>query len=241
MARLKPEQFGVTAVLTSCNRHDLLNDTLQSFFKFCSYPIRQMIVVEDGSTIPGALIDSFKSRRIVWLSTGRRVGQIAAIDYAYSRVRTPYIFHMEDDWEFYRSGFIERSMTLLRAEQNCLQVWIRSTSDTNDHPLEPRIYTKNGVSWQKLAFNHNRRWHGFSFNPGLRRLADYIACNGYCSLEKFDFLNPWKTEIAISKFYKDRGMYAAILCDENGAGYVRHTGGERHTPPPAQSCGGEPT
>ena len=29
------------------------------------------------------------------------------MDRAYSNVTTPFIFHCEDDWEFYRKGFIE--------------------------------------------------------------------------------------------------------------------------------------
>ena len=36
-----------------------------------------------------------------------RQGQIKSVDYAYSMVETPYIFHLEDDWEFYESYFIE--------------------------------------------------------------------------------------------------------------------------------------
>jgi len=239
MARIKPDVYGVTAVLTSCGRHELLNNTLSSFFECSSFPLNHFIVVEDGDQIAGALAEKFSSKRIEWIATGRRVGQIAAIDYAYSRVQTPYIFHLEDDWEFFHTGFIEKSMSVLRSDPDCLQVWLRSAGDTNRHPLKPHVYNRRGVCWQNLVVNHEGKWHGFSFNPGLRRLSDYTVTQGYGNLERFDFNNPWKTEIAISKFYKDRGMHASILCDRDGAGYVHHTGDSHHTPPPVERNQGD--
>src|SRR5690349_1972728 len=112
----------VTAVVTSCDRHDLLDRTLGSFFANNTYPLRKMIVVEDGERVAVDLREKYKSKTIEWISTGRRVGQIAAIDYAYSRVKTPYIFHFEDDWEFHQSGFIEGSLKIMKHHRKCLQV-----------------------------------------------------------------------------------------------------------------------
>jgi hypothetical protein len=218
---------GVTAVLTSCNRHHLLDTTLSSFFANNTYPLEQIIVVEDGAQIANGLQNKYKSKPMLWLSTGRRVGQIAAIDYAYSRVKTPYIFHLEDDWEFYQRGFIERSMKILQRHRKCLQVWIRSLTDTNGHPVEPRIRTVKGIRWQKLTFDYLGVWHGFSFNPGLRRLADYVAIGGYGSRAQFDFRYTNKSEVAIGRFYKDKGFFAAIL-SEPLEGCVRHIGAGQH-------------
>lgn len=44
-AKFKP---GVTVVITSYRRYDLLNKTLQSFFKFNTYPVEEIVIVEDG-------------------------------------------------------------------------------------------------------------------------------------------------------------------------------------------------
>lgn len=208
---------------------------MKSFFSVNTFPLQQVIIVEDGPKIAEELKSRFCNHPIVWISTGKRVGQIAAIDYAYSRVRTPYIFHMEDDWEFFRSGFIEKSMRILEAERSCLQVWLRSTNDTNDHPLEPETHFSGDVPWRKLAIGFAKgRWNGFSFNPGLRRLADYVKTNGYGNIKEFNFSSPWDSEISISQFYRDMGMYAAILCDSGGIGYVRHIGEGRETLSPDQ-------
>jgi Glycosyl transferase family 2 len=222
----------VTGVITSCNRHALLDRTLDSFFAMNSYPLRQLIVVEDGETIAEQLKEKYGAQEIVWISTGRRVGQIAAIDYAYSHVRPPYIFHMEDDWEFYRSRFIEASLTVLERRRKCLQVWLRALNDTNGHPVGPRIHITGGVRWRRLAFNYGE-WHGFSFNPGLRRLSDYVILGGYGSCSQFNFEYPRRSESAISQWYRDRGYYAAILCDDKGRGFVRHIGDYDHVGRPS--------
>jgi len=225
----------ITVVVTSCGRHDLLKQTLDSFFAFNTMPVQHVIVVEDGENVPPHLTKTFEDRQVQWISTGCRVGQIAAIDYAYSRVRTPYIFHMEDDWEFYRHRFIENSLAVMKRNPKCLQVWIRAVSDTQRHPVEPLIYDEGGVMWRRLALEYmfeGSPWHGFSFNPGLRRLRDYVSIGGYGRHARFDHLRPGAAESAIGKVFRKRDFFAAILADEKGRGYVKHLGRGRHVGPP---------
>ena len=64
-----------------------------------------------------------------------RQGQIKSVDYAYSMVETPYIFHLEDDWEFYESYFIEHSFKLMDEDSKLITVWLRELNDTMDHPV----------------------------------------------------------------------------------------------------------
>jgi hypothetical protein len=223
----------ITGVLTSCNRYDLLERTLASFFDMNTAPIEKIIVVEDGPDIPDTVQAKFSDRPVEWISTGRRVGQIAAIDYAYSRVATPYIFHLEDDWQFYRPGFIEKSLVILETNPKCLQVWLRALNDTQRHPVLPHLYVNHGVEWRRMAFDYvlMGEWHGFSFNPGLRRLADYVSVEGYGRHARFDPAKPGAAESALNKLYRRRDFFAAILCDGEGSGYVRHIGRGRHVGP----------
>jgi hypothetical protein len=223
-----PEE--VSAVVTSCGRPDLLEQTLTSFFSFNSYPIAKFIIVEDG-VAPLEVARRFDFRcDYELLCTGERVGQIAAIDYAYSRVRTPYIFHLEDDWLFHADGFIEKSMLLLKLYDRCLQVYIRAVNDTNGHPISRWRHQDSFVAWRKMKYGYKAfggEWNGFSFNPGLRRLADYTAIGGYgVHIPCAPGLHA-STEIALSKLYRKRGMFAAILTDRNGSGYVSHIGWNR--------------
>lgn len=231
-----PKTHGVTVVLTSCARHHLLRRTLDSFFRFNSCPIERFILVEDGPKVSSELQDHYRRFNIEWIETGERVGQIAAIDYAYSRVQTPYIFHLEDDWEFYKSGFIEKSMAILIREPKCLQVWLRALDDTNQHPIEPREFRHRSVTWRRMAWNYDSWgvWHGFSFNPGLRRLTDYRMSGGYGSLGEFDFRKRGTAEAKINHFYWQHEFYAVILSDNSAGGYVRHIGWNETVRPPAR-------
>jgi len=238
-APLLHEEAMITGVVTSCRRYDLLSDTLNSFFSMNTAPFDRLIVIEDGADIPEEIRRPFSHHPIEWISTGQRVGQLAAIDYAYSRVTTPYIFHFEDDWLFYRSGFIERSLVVLESNPKCLQVWIRALTDTQRHPMEEFVHTDLGVTWRRLALDYRFKgeWHGFSFNPGLRRLQDYVSMGGYGVHARFDPANPGEAESRIGALYRMRDFYAAILCDDDGSGYVRHIGWGRHVGP---ATGSEP-
>lgn len=224
----------ITGVLTSCNRHDLLVETLESFFRTNTLPLERFIVVEDGPDVPSNIRGPFADHGIEWISTGKRVGQIAAIDYAYSRVTTPYIFHLEDDWLFYRPGYMERSLVVLESDAEVLQVWLRPVGYVQDHPIEPKQFVERGVEWRRLAHHHELSsgyWHGFSFNPGLRRLRDYIAIDGYGIHTKGATDAGVEAENLIGEIYRRRGLYAAILTDTDGAGYARHMGQGRRVQP----------
>jgi hypothetical protein len=223
----------VTIVLTSCGRPDLLEKTISSFIEFNTYSITKFIIVEDGPAVlsVAALYNlPYPSQMI---STGDYVGQIAAIDYAYSLVETEYIFHLEDDWEFYRPHFIEKSLVILEKEAHCLQVWLRALDDTNGHPVNPRV-SRTGdlfcrrVPWRRMEYDYCGVWHGFSFNPGLRRLKDYIEVKGYgIHLREYGLNYKGAGEEAMSIIYREKQKFATILADESGIGYVRHIGGGR--------------
>ena len=224
----------ITAVLTSCGRHDLLKVTLDSFFATDGGQVDEMIVVEDGPPIPAHIQQLYAAHPISWIDTGARVGQVAAIDYAYSRVRTPYVFHMEDDWQFFRAGYMQASLEVLRANPKCLQVWIRPFDDMQGHPLLPYVYEDNGVRWQRLAFAYLGVWHGFSWNPGLRRFADYVSIGGFGAHARFDPATPLSSERRIGDVFRRRDFYAAALGDGQGKGFVRHIGAGRHVAPSGQ-------
>jgi len=215
----------VAAVLTSCGRQDLLEKTLDSFFACNTYPLSQTIIVEDGPhEVNLRLIKKYRDCNITWVSTGQRVGQIAAIDYAYSFVEQPYIFHLEDDWQFYQSGFLEKSLTILEALPDCLQVWIRALHDTNRTPISTEPETIQGVAFQRVQSGYLGKWHGFSFNPGLRRTRDYDRLGKFAWHVRYDPGDPDASEWQISAQYQKLNLFAVILSDNGGRGYVRHLG-----------------
>jgi hypothetical protein len=231
-----------TVVVTSCGRQDLLERTIASFLRFNSASIERFIVVEDGSGEPNLTLQTrYSGDSFLWLATGTRVGQIRAIDAAYQYVRTPYIFHCEDDWEFYAGGFIELSQRVLEEHSRWLQVQIRAVDDLHGHPLVDQEYSSGPARYRVLQHDWDAgyfgTWHGFAFNPGLRRLADYERLGSYAQVVTFDPDRPWEAERQIGVEYKARGFYTTVLTNNDGKGYVRHIGENRHVDSPSLLSG----
>lgn len=217
MENITESKNKVTFVLTSCKRFDLLEPTLRSFLKYNTYPIEEYIIIEDSPNVEklNKVLRKFKDIKFTVLYNNPQIGQLPSIDRAYALVKTDYIFHCEDDWLFYRSGFIEQSFSLLWDNEKIISVWIREQDDTNKHPLEPTIYTtKDGVQYKYLVTGFREVCHGFTFNPGLRRTKDYELIKPY---------SKWADEGDLSNEYYQNGFRGAIL--QNG--YVKHLGNHR--------------
>lgn len=208
-----------TLVVTSCGRFDLLKRTLESFDRFNTAPIREVFITEDSGdeSVRDYLPPAWVRHTRFWINRPA-LGQLASIDAAYTEVNTPYIFHCEDDWEFYRPGFLEDSMRLLEHEPQALQIWLRSIAhDLAIH--SPYVSQGDRRVFEGIAYypvvSSKPDWQGFSFNPGLRRLADYALAAPYAAKEG---------EKRLSRFYAERQRHALIL--ENDA--VLHTGWGEH-------------
>ncbi len=218
---LTPE---VTMVLTSCNRHDLLEQTLDSFCKYNTFKgVKEILVIEDSPHSPEKLLDKYKKMYPVrCIKNVTRLGQPLSIDIAYSHVRTDYIFHCEDDWEFYAPQFIESSLRILDFSPTLLQVHLRATDDIG------YAYTVHeSGDFAFLHYGYLNVWHGFSCNPGLRRLRDYKRLVNYCMHLATPYFSG-SFEAYISEVYRGYGYVAALNLGNNGKGFVRHLGDGAH-------------
>jgi len=215
----------VTLVVTSCGRFDLLKDTLESFDRYNTAPIREVFITEDSGddAVHAAVPEHWKPHCKVFVNRPK-LGQLPSIDLAYSHVRTPYIFHCEDDWHFYRQGFVEDSRAVLQASPDLLQVWLRSHAhDLAIH--SPYIHLGDrqviaGVPCYPLL-SDKAEWQAFSLNPGLRRLADYQRCAPFAA---------YSGEKALSRRYAELNLTAVTL--EGDA--VLHTGFGNHVTLPIE-------
>lgn len=207
-------------ILTSFNRLDLLQVTLDSFFKYNTYPITSFTIYDDygWDNMTDEQKDKFNSfadnyPKIDWICGSKRVGQIVAIDTLVSSVKTPYYFHLEDDWEFLQPDFIQDSLEVLEQHPKIIQCWLRGINDTNGHP----IIQYNGLfSYMSTKYE----WKGFSFNPAVRRLVDYTLYNDICPFNPKD---PAHSEKIIGNYYHKKGFRACIL----NRAYVKHVGNNR--------------
>ena len=207
----------VTVVVTACGRPDLLQKTIETFLEYNTYPIYEWIINEDSGIADVNAELKARYPTFTWIDSPERRGQIKSIDACYSRVKTPYIFHLEDDWEMYNHGAIEESLLILKEHPTVSAVMCRDHDPRQYHMSEtPPILTCWGT------------WGYWSFNPGLRRLSDYKTDfpDGYNAYVSYDVRDPLRAEFFINSFYLEKGWHMALT--PNPAGYVRHLGDGRH-------------
>lgn len=208
----------ITFVLTSCKRFDLLEPTLHSFLQYNTYPIEEYIIIEDSPDIEklNKVLRKFDQIKFKVLYNDPQLGQLRSIDRAYSHVKTEFIFHCEDDWLFYKPGFIEKSLSVLLEKEKVINVWLREQNDTNNHPLESEVLqTTDGTQYKYLQTGFQGGFHGFTFNPGLRRTRDYELIKPYAN---------WPDEIDLSNEYFHKHQFRGVILVN---GYVKHLGDHR--------------
>lgn len=165
----------VTVCLTSCNRFHLLQRTLDSFFRINSYPIEKFIITEDSGNVE--MRDKILSKygdKIQLIFNESNLGLFKSIDNMYAQVETDYIFHCEDDWEFYgNTAFMQESIDILEDRKDIHQVWLRPINSIASW-VEDCVYrTHKGFDFKMMKADHCGNWNGFSLNSSCRRMSDY--------------------------------------------------------------------
>lgn len=225
----------VTLVITSCNRPKQLEQTLESFIKYNTYPIQKTYIIDDSGILNcnKSVVEKFRERlNIQEIYNAQNIGQVQSIDKVYSYVTTPYIFHCEEDWEFYKPAFIEKSMAIFKEnpDEKLFTVWLRAHNDSA-HPVvkdekgclmsKDYLYIQDGVRYI---------WGGITFNPGLRTTATSFLHHPYvyrCEPTKTK-TNTYIGEYSVNTTYTRDGYYSRTLSDQGG--HVRHIGWDVHIP-----------
>ncbi len=206
----------ITFVLTSCGRFDLLEETVRTFVACNTAPIARWLIVEDSGR-PGVR-EAVAGCGVAFefIENDPPIGQMASIDRAYAMVTTPYIFHCEDDWRFFRSGFVEESLLLLEAVATVSVVMCRRTGQNRLHDAivgTAPLRSEGAVAYRMPALHLHDVWFGYGFNPGMRRLADARAIGSFAARGHERHASLW---------FKRRGMGMAALerpaCETSGLG-----------------------
>jgi len=215
----------VTVVFTSCGRFNLLKKTLESFMRFNTYPVEKIIIKENSGILESKevlerMVKKYEDNFQI-IVNDTNIGQVASIDKAYGFIETEYIFHSEDDWEFFDSNFIEKSIDVLKEDPKIININLRVRFDGERgsmHPLEPFTkQTKNGTIYHEYTRDYLNEWHGFSWNPGLRRLSDYNLIKPYIN---------YNNEQGVGQKYRDMDYRSACL----EKFYCKHIGQNSITP-----------
>lgn len=204
----------VTLFITSCGRPHLLKETLITFINFNTYNIKEAIIMEDSGQI--GIIDFVKDILIFpckIIYNEKRIGQMRSIERGVNLIQTDYVFHCEDDWQFYKHGFIEKSLEILKSNSNISQVLLRNYSEyinmykmkiMNSNTIYRRIVTLDGLDI-------------YSFNPSLKSTKIQLLNIPYAD---------WDDEYTIQSKIRELKLFAVVTDDVNG--YVSHIGWNEH-------------
>ena len=217
----------VTLFITSCGRPELLKKTLESFVKFNTYTIKEVILCED-SGIPHIVdfAEYILPYPIIFCYNHIRLGQMKTIEKYTQLIKTPYVFHLEDDYEFFDSGFIELSFKIMGSDQNISQVLLEDEQHTYPkidigNPLCYKLMTNQ--SYEMNANNGDGPLTVFSWRPSLKKIEIQKLRMPY---------QCWDDEYTIELLVNKLGYYSVVTKNfKNGNhGFCKHIGKDYHVP-----------
>jgi hypothetical protein len=164
----------VTICLTSCGRPDLLRRTLDSFHRF--NPGGELIISEDSAD--AAMIAEIAAGHPTAsiLSGPARIGQMRSIDRLFAEVKTPYLFHLEDDWLFDGPVNWRATIALLASRDEVANVAVRAFSEIKEkYRRRSDAVTLEGENFRLMHRDAHPEFFGWSNGPGLMRTALYAS------------------------------------------------------------------
>lgn len=200
-----------TLCLTIGGRPDLLRQSLKSLLPRADF--LAVIAINDFRDEPSNAVFRELCPDGLLINLKHQVGHHKAVDAMYSHVKTPYVFHCEDDWLFDGTPSLNDAVELLENELAISAVCFRKISDLNLTEVEQakvKIQSFGALQYSRLDGVHDQ-WHGYTFNPHLTKTSLWREISGF---EKY------KKERHVSRFLRSKGFYVAYI----DPGTCRHIG-----------------
>lgn len=175
----------VTLVVTTCRRLDLFIRTINSFLACCTDVgrIGRWICIDDNSSEDDRrrMEETFPFFEFVWKSPEER-GHAKSLQMLQDLVGSPFVFHLEDDQEFFvSSDYITRclkGLTVGTSVGQCL-VNLNYAESLDDYQIQGGLpFQHDGQAFVAHLFDPERivvdglsngHWPHFSLRPGLVR------------------------------------------------------------------------
>lgn len=208
----------ITVVITSYNRWNMLQQTLDSFMSVNRHPVERFVVIEDSMNkeIAHNIINKYGDK-VDLIFNAKRIGQAPSLDRIYRTVYTQYIFHSEDDYLFDGNpNWLRESKEILDERSDLHQVWCRYWDDYADNGGYDQFETETFHTTTNVPYKLLKiaGWCGFSWNAGLRRTADYLKMfpEGFGKFTGPEsFISGVQTEARCNEHARDQGYRGAIL------------------------------
>lgn len=215
----------ITLTITTCKRYDLFERTINSFINCCQdiNKIDRWICVDDNSSEDERKLMKNKYPFFdFYFKTLKEKGHPHSMNIIRNMVNTPYVLHLEDDWEFFLpDNIIDKSIQIINYHPfigQCLfnQNYGETIDDidiiggmlnklSNGYPFYIHENLNIDKFTEKYGFGKNcAYWPGFSFRPSIFRSSIFNKLGEFN--EKIAHF-----EMDYSKKYKDNGYLSAFL------------------------------
>ena len=206
-----------TTFVLSCNRLDLLEKTMESFLATRDYETK-MVIVDDSAEegVFEILLEKYGSFSDI-ICFPRNRSQWWAMDFMVSYCDSEYIFYLEEDWQFTKSGYLNKSKQILQKYREI------GTVDVSNRTFEWQgidSYEKELIDgefyWKKpwKISDYHLHWYGWIGSPNLKRREDLV---------RLGRIELWHNEWNIDRKFYALGYRAVFLKDE----YLHHLGDNR--------------
>lgn len=203
----------ITLCLTIGLRPELLRSSLRSLLSHLHF--EKIIAINDFRDEATNSVFHELCPHGQLLCLDRQLGHHAAVDQAYSLIKTPYVLHSEDDWHFDRSIDLISAMDVLSKNPNISQVCLREIEDfafSSEELGQIVHFQANDIDYMRLDGLHDQ-WYGYTFNPHLAALETWRSVGGFSKFKK---------ERHISRKLRAQGRYSAYMKN----GICHHIGAE---------------
>lgn len=204
----------ITAFILSCNRLDLLHQTITSFMQTKDLPTKIVIVDDSGcDSVFEHLVNNYGVYAdVVCFPTNR--GLWWAKDFMVSYCDTEYIFYVEDDWLFLKNGYLSKSKEILakHREIGSIDISWRTFEEEGLDSYEATLI--DDLFYYKKPWRisqYHLHWFIWQGSPNLKRREDLILLG---RVEKY--YNEWN----VDRKYYALGFKGVFLNDR----YVLHLG-----------------
>ena len=115
--KYKSDKNEITVTMTSCKRIDLFKRTVNSFLECCLdlNLIKEWIVIDDNSSTEdkNEMKNLYPFINFIFKNENEK-GHVQSMNMIKKLVKTKYMFHLEDDWEFiYKDNYLTKCLDII--------------------------------------------------------------------------------------------------------------------------------
>jgi GR25 family glycosyltransferase involved in LPS biosynthesis len=168
----------ITVTMTTCKRYDLFNKTVNSFIACCTdleKYIYEFIVIDDNSTEEDKKLmsNNYPFIRYIFKDATNK-GHARSMNLLLKEIKTDYVFHMEDDWQFIiKDNYITKCLKIIKSDKRYGQCLVNRCY-SEDFIIGHRI----GGGYRRYVDNLRYYIHQYLVGNALNKLHNVLGTLG---------------------------------------------------------------